>query len=72
VTKVCCTSTSSLALARPWDEDNPLEINFKRLKMSENVEELEDSNLIISKGDILYVWGKGNSGCLGFGDLESL
>ena len=70
VTSIYCTSITSLCIGRGRDVDCPLEVNFKRIKDLENIEEelLEDPKLIISKGQIFYVWGKANTGCLGFGD----
>lgn len=56
-----------MALGRQWDANCPFEVPFKQIK-SENIEEESKESIIISEGSVLFIWGKGDTGCLGFGD----
>lgn len=73
ITNIHSTSTSSIAIGRPWDIDCPLELDFKRISEFENICDSDgDSKLIVSEGKVMFTWGKGDTGCLGFGDEEDL
>ena len=68
VTHVYCTSETSLAIGRGRDNDSVMEIPFKPIKNENVEEEVKETKLIITRGKVMYSWGKGMTGCLGFGD----
>jgi hypothetical protein len=48
-------------------------LHYKKIQDSENIDDSDgDQVFTVKDGLVLFTWGRGESGCLGFGDEEDL